>query len=330
MGDKYYVVYPAMPAVLMIPFVAILGNHFSQTMFAAVLGAVDVVLVYWLVMRLNLSRLTAILVSLFFGLGTNLWYLSSIGSAWYIAHNVGLLFLLLSLIEVLGRRRWWLIGLLMGLSFWARTTIIFGGIFFLINYWREFWPLKKVSVKNWLQLGGGVGLLILIDSWYNYIRFNNPSPLSPYQLIPNLDQDPMFKDGFMSWQFIPRHLEAVFWKLPVTQPDFPWLLPSLLSLAVWFTSPALLLVLKVKPSRLMWSCWVAVGMTFGVIMTWAGVGYSQFGYRFAQDFMPFLLILLAVAIGSKPRWYVYVLIGLSILVNLWGVVMLNHYNLYGW
>ncbi len=327
-SNKYYVVYPPMPAILMMPFILWFGESFSQTLFSIFLGSLNVVLAYLLLKRLAFSNITSLLVTVFFGFGTNHWYLSSIGSAWFLAHIVALFFLLLALIETFSKQRLLLIGLSVGASFWARTPIIFTTLFFYIYFWKKFWPINQKNIYNFLIFNLGILLFILLDATYNFLRFGNFSPFIPYYLIPNINSDPVFADGFMNLKFISRHLDAIFLRLPKMQENFPYLVPSLYSTAIWFTSPALLFIFKVKRSLLTLSCGTAILVTFSVIMLWAGVGYAQFGYRFAQDIMPFLLILVANGIGNKPNRVVYFLIILSVVMNAWGTILINKFSIF--
>src|SRR3989304_4055883 len=140
---KYYVVYPPMPAILLMPYVYLFAEKASQTMFSILLGSLNVVLVYLLCKRLNFSIKTSLLVTFSFAFGTNHWYLSSVGSAWFIAHITALFFLLLALLETFGKQRLLLIGLLLGGSFWARTPVIFTAFFFYIYFWSRFWPVGR-------------------------------------------------------------------------------------------------------------------------------------------------------------------------------------------
>jgi hypothetical protein len=320
---KYYVVYPPMPAVVMIPAAAIFGDNLSQSLFSIFLGSINVCLVYFLGKILQFGQKTSILMALFFGFGTNHWFLANVGSAWYIAHIVALFFLLLALIETFGKGRLWLIGLLIGASFEARTTVIFTTVFFYLYFWRKFWPVNKKSIWNFINLSGGILGFIAIDAIYNFARFGNFSVLSPYQLIPRISGDPIFQEGFMNFHYIPRHFQALFTQLPVFQNAWPYIIPTLYSLPIWLTSPWILLLIKTKRNFLALCSILAIIPTLFIISLWGGVGFAQFGYRFAQDFMPFLLILLGLSIGKKPAWYVYLFLIASILVNFWGVVVIN-------
>jgi hypothetical protein len=327
-GNKYYVVYPPMPAILMMPLALVLGNEAPQTLFSIFLGGINAVLVFFLILKLKLSKKTAFIVTAFFAFGTNHWYLSSVGSSWFIAHVIALFFLLLALIETFSKQRLFLIGLLVGASFWARTPVIFAIFFFWVYFWKKFYPLNIKNFKNFIFLNLGVFIFVFLDAYYNYLRFSNFSPLAPYNLIPGLENDPIFKDGFMSVRFIPRHLEALFTKLPEIKNTFPYLIPSLLSTPIWLTSPLLFYIFKSPFKNLLTKAsWVGVVAPFSIIILWAGVGYAQFGYRFIQDIMPFLLILISLGIGKKPSKIVYILLLLSILVNAWGIILINKFDL---
>lgn len=327
-NNKYYVVYPPMPAIVLMPYVLIFGENASQTIFSAVLGSLNAVLVYVFLKRLNQSRKTSLLITFFFAFGTNHWYLSSVGSAWFIAHITALFFLLLALIETFGKQRLLLIGLLIGASFWARTPVIFTTLFFYIYLWKKFWPVNKKNFYNFLLLNLGIVFFVLLDAGYNFLRFGNFSPLSPYQLIPDIYLDPRFKDGFMNIKFIPLHIDAILLRLPDITNHFPYLIPSLYSTAIWFTSPALIFIFNVKRTAINIASWAAVILTLSVIFSWAVVGFAQFGYRFAQDVMPFLLILTAYGIGQKPDKFAYLLVALSIIVNFWGTILINKFNIF--
>lgn len=325
-GNKYYVAYPPMPAILLIPFVAFFGQQFPQALFSILLGSINPLILFSLLKKIKISFRTSLITTIFFGFGTNYWYLTTVGSAWYLAHVVALFFLLLAIRETLGKQRLIIIGIFLGATYWSRSTAIFTLPFFLFYMKTKFLPINKKSISNLMSLGFGLVFFIFLDGIYNCLRFGDFSPLSPYLKIPESQRMESLKSGFMSFKNIPLHLDAIFLRLPHFQNSWPYIIPSLYSLAIWFTSPAIIFILKAKKSLLMLSSWLAIIPTFFVISFWMVVGYSQFGYRFAQDFMPFALILVALGIGQKPKFLAYLLISLSVIANLWGVIMINFLN----
>jgi hypothetical protein len=84
--------------------------------------------------------------------------------------------------------------------------------------------------------------------------------------------------------------------------------------------------------RLVVACWAAIVAL--VIINWmfAATGWAQFGYRYGLDFMPFLWFLVVLAV-RRVRWHHAVLIGLAVLINLWGVLWIFKFapmQLFGW
>ncbi len=325
---KYFVALPPMPAIIMTPFVYIFGEFFSETVFSITLGSINVVLVYLLIKKLNFSQHLAVFMAVFFAFGTNHYFLSSVGSSWYLAHIVALFFLLSALIETCTKKRLILVGLLLGASFWARTSVLFTIPFFHLYLYEKFWPISKEKIVDFIKLSFGVAFFILIDAFYNFLRFGNFSPLAPYNLIQNVDTNTVVNGVYMSISYIPRHIDALFFRVPKLSEQAPYFIPSLYATAIWFTSPLLIYIFKAKKSLLMISCTLAIISALLVVIQWAGVGFSQFGYRFAQDFMPFLLILVAIGLGKKPSKIAYILLILSIIINFWGTITINKFHLY--
>lgn len=327
-NGKYYVAPPPMPAIVMMPIVSLFGQHVSETTFAIILASVNASLVYLLLRKLNFSNRCAFYVTTFFALGTNHWYLASVGSSWYLSHIVALFFLLLALIEGNGKKRLLLIGFLLGASFWSRSSVIFATLFFYILFWRQFWPVNFKHLLNFSKLNLGLLFFVILDFGYNYLRFGQFHPLTPYQLIQNVDPNTVINGVYMSLSYSSKHLDALIFRLPKLVDHFPYLIPSLYATAIWFTSPAIILIFRVRRNLLTLASWVALMAIFLVVVQWAGVGFTQFGYRFAQDFMPFILILMALSIGRNPILLAYFLLAWSIIINAGGVILINKFNLW--
>jgi hypothetical protein len=57
-------------------------------------------------------------------------------------------------------------------------------------------------------------------------------------------------------------------------------------------------------------------------------GYAQFGYRFGVDFYPFLILLTIKNVsGTNLRWHHYLLLIMGVIVNAWGTILINKFNL---
>ena len=98
--------FPPLPAVLLMPFVAIFGLATNSQLFGVFLGAINVALAWRMTMRLTDRRAVAVLATVFFGFGTVAWYASMLSTTWFLAHVVAITFILLAITLALdGERR---------------------------------------------------------------------------------------------------------------------------------------------------------------------------------------------------------------------------------
>lgn len=104
--------------------------------------------------------------------------------------------------------------------------------------------------------------------------------------------------------------------------DIPWrinLLPFWVMIAV-----SIGLAVKTR-DRLVIACWAAIIPLTMANWIFAATGWAQFGYRYGLDFMPFLWLLVVLAVGKQVKWYHLALILAAIAVNLWGVLWIYQF-----
>lgn len=82
--------------------------------------------------------------------------------------------------------------------------------------------------------------------------------------------------------------------------------------------------------RLIIACWAAIIPIMVTIFLFAATGWTQFGYRYALDIYPFLLLLVVKAVGNRIRWYHMTLIVASVVINLWGIVWIYQFEASGY
>lgn len=215
---RWYVAGSPMPALLMLPFVALFGTGFSDVLFSVVVGALDVALVYALLgsflqiperslsraesqdaphsstPRRSAQRAGSFVISesarrwitLLFALGTPFWYLASLGTYWFTAHVVVVLFTLLATREALTRQRWFLVGLWLACAGFARPTALFLAPFYLVlMFYQPRYPQQASLVtrdslrftpdvfRSLALLGLALALGFFAHFAYNYARFRS-------------------------------------------------------------------------------------------------------------------------------------------------------------
>jgi hypothetical protein len=86
--DRAQLPFPPLPALVLVPFVTVWGLGTNAAVVAAVLGAVNVVLCWLMLLGVTPRRSAALLGTVFYGFGTVAWYAAMLGTTWYLAHVV--------------------------------------------------------------------------------------------------------------------------------------------------------------------------------------------------------------------------------------------------
>jgi len=320
---RFYIVYPPMPALLALPFVFLFGPNFPQQIIAHLLGAGIVILTILTSLKIRKDNKLAVWSGILIGFGSIVWYLSSVGSVWYLGQISSAFFLTAAIYEVITKKRTFLVGLFIGAAYLSRIHVIISLPFFIYALKINF-KIESQNIKKFITLGFGLFPFLAFDAIYNFIRFGVPWDKG-YFLVPGLLTEPWMSKGIVNIAYIPNHLQLLFLQLPKFLKVFPYIEPSWYGLAIWITTPAFVFSLKASlKEKLNILAWLAIFSIFAVVSIRGGTGWTQFGYRYAVDFYPFLVFLTIKGISkSKLKWYHWLLLVLSVIVNLWGVIMIN-------
>jgi hypothetical protein len=229
-----------------------------------------------------------------------------------------------------------LAGFVFGVAALARLSVIFGAPFFVFvggggSYWRRAFSAG---------LGAAIPLLLFLG--YNLLSTGhlfNPAYDWLYHheylgyMPPDLTIDTSL--GIEDPGHIPTNLLIMFGWPPVVHPEcWPSLLspppecvvlkPDQVGMSLLLTSPAYMLIAPIVAAawrqRLVLGSALAVVVIATVNLMHFSQGWVQFGYRFSNDFAPFAVILVALAIAwLGVRWLSLGLVAVSIAVNAWGV-----------
>ena len=309
--SRSYVVYPPMPAVLLVPFALFFGVEISQVyptiIFASLAGA------FFFLFLLKLTKAkNAVILSALLLFGTNFFMTSLIGRSWYFAHICAVLFLAIALYFAESKKPV-LAGLFYVFAGLSRLPVLlaFPALLFLL----------KPKIKDIYKFFTPVVVLLILYAEYNFIRFGSFTQTG-YSLIPGVLDEPWFKEGIFSVSYILRNLEAIFLYFPKFINQFPFVSISPIGLALWIVTPALLLLVFVWKNRLSRVMILTSLLVLLPSLLHGSVGFSQFGYRFSLDAILLLITALIPIVETKPR-LAYVLIAISVLINFY-VVILYH------
>lgn len=319
---RFFVMNPPFPAVLLLPLVALRGTLARQEVASQMTGAVGAALLLLAAARILPRPRDYLWLGLLAAFGTILWYLSAVGSTWYMAHVVGAAALSLGVWETLGRRRPVVLGLAVGIAYLSRYPNIMALAFFALatvpvwapgglRRWRE------VDLGYLIRLAAPVALALLLHMLYNWARFETLTDIA--QTLRKV-KDPWFERGLLDLSYVPRHLDILFRARPLFVPQPPYALIPWWGLAIWVTTPAFVYALRAPLTLETAGAWLGVASVAFLNFLWGTTGWTQFGYRFIADVYPLLFLLTARGMRGRVPWPAKVLIVLSVLVNTWGVL----------
>ena len=307
---------PTVPYLPLVPFAALWP--FSRWIVSAVIGIVAGWLALPLARRYGPGGTADYWLAALGAFGTLLFTLTIEGDFYYLAHLEAVLLTFLALIEWHDRRRPWVVGLLIGLAALARPTLLVVAVPFGLALLAEAEDRMKAAVTFALPL-----LVVLaVTGWWDYVRFGSPFETG-YDIawIEGPLQE-LRDQGLFSIVHVPTNL-ALFLGGGFTVRDaFPWLVPSIEGHSILLTTPALLIAvgasLRERLNQVLWAA--AIMAAVPVFMYYGGGGAGTYGYRYAMDFVPFLVALVAIALRDRFGNLERVLIGLSVCFVCYGYV----------
>lgn len=316
--DKHYVVYPPMPAVVLIPFVAIFGENFNQKWASIFIAGLSIGFFYLLVGRFTKEKWIQVSLTALLAFGTNFYFTALAGTSWYFAHICAVFFTILSLLCASSKRPF-LSGIFLGASFLSRlpTILIFPVLAYLVV--REEGNKERLRVLT--KFSVMIACAIIIFGLYNYFRFGRTTETG-YSLIPGILEEPWFSKGVFDFSYLLRNLEAAFASFPQISAHFPYFVPSNYAMAIYISSPALLLVFatKIKEGAVRFLVLSSALASLPGFLH-ATVGFTQFGYRFSLDYIVLLILILVFSFERVDRKVAIPFVALSIAINLYVVYL---------
>lgn len=344
----WYVAFPPLPAILMLPLVAIFQLSYQAVItltFSLGMGILNIALMLWVLrrfvhycaveapeaLRTHYSFGTLAFLLVFFALGTEHLYATMQGNVWYLAHVVATTFLLLYIGETLGKRRPWLAGIFLGLAALSRSTTLFAFPFYLLLVFVHERRQPRVMWRQWIIFGAMLALFLLGMLLYNEARFGSFLDFGYSTMNVNpLVRNDLHTFGQFNKHFIRINLPYMFWNPPVLLKTFPYVSFNPFGTGIFWTMPALLfafLSFRYRERR-----WLAAALLSACILPiilllmYFNTGWYQFGYRFAMDFLPFALLLAALGMRGRIGWFERSLILLAVLVNVWGYYVFAYHR----
>ncbi|HZF53016.1 MAG TPA: hypothetical protein VE093_30395 [Polyangiaceae bacterium] len=341
--DRYYISFPPFPAVLLLPLVKLAGSpeRVRDGQFFLWFAGIAPAVLFLALEKLRRagrnprSERENIALALLFAFGSVYWFSAVQGTVWFVAHVVGAALATLYIYASIDARHPILAGLALGLGFATRTPLGFAFPLFVYEAFRvsrRADPPPKATFA--LQIAGAdvrsfAARLILFGApaaavlgvllWHNAARFHDPLEFG-HKLLDVAWRARMEKWGLFSYHYLGRNLAVVLTSLPYTSvPGVPFQINAH-GVALWLTTPLYAWALwPRRPGPLFAALAVTAGAVALPSLLYQNSGWIQFGYRFSNDFAPFLFLMIALSRRRMGASF-WLLAAFAVAVNAFGAV----------
>ena len=328
-NGRHYVIEAPLPAVLLLPYVAIAGTAANQTLLAVVLAAVAIGAAWELAERLGVEAEANVWLCAFLLAGTDLLWCAMLGDVWFIAHVAAVCFTMLALVELCGKRRGWPVALWAICAAESRFTMALAVPVFvvLLAADRAQPDVLRFDLRARVRPLAGFAAVLAVGAvlwvWYNLARWGTPADIG-YTTWYHQDQAGMPTGSPFRLEYLRYQLWSFFEQYPAIASTWPWFQPSYSGVALTWTSPALVYAFFARrPAALTAALWTATIFTAAPNFVYYVNGFAQYGMRHALDFIPFLFALMCLAARPGLALWARILIAYSFAASFYGVWFWN-------
>ena len=325
---KCYLTHPPMPAIILLPLVAISGLEVNQALVSVFLAALTAALVYRVTRAMTQDIRTQVLFTVLFMFGTIFWYTAANGGVWFISHSIAVMFLFLAIYATLVLKNPLLAGIGLGAAYLTRNDCAWAIIFLVIMFsgrelLRADGPVnstggeagatqllarlaRRVNLKALVLIAVGTLPFVLFSFWFNYARFGDILDSgymhSEQNYQPQLSY--LYVNGLFDISYLHRNVPVAFERAPLFTTEPPYVIPYGYGMAIWMTTPAFLYAFfaGVKDKRIIAALGIGLAAaTSSILWTAASLGWDlgplDADLTSSWQFMPFWAGI-AVGIGA--------------------------------
>ena len=335
---RWYVSFPPLPAILLLPFVAVFGLGTLDTLFWVLFAGLGPMLLFLVLRFLSESGQSQrsvrddLLVTALFAVGSVYYFVAVQGAVWFAAHVVATAFVCLYLLFSFGARRPAAAGFVLGLAFLCRPATLLLAPFFVLQAIRAGrQPGRGASsaqaqcFHSFALFALPLTLILAATMWHNAARFGDVFEFG-HRFLQIRWRSRIETWGLFSTHYLPRNLTVFLLSVPWWTSSSPFVRISRHGLSLWFSSPNLLWSLwpkKLDATSL--ALWAGVLPTAICTLLYQNSGWIQFGYRFSLDYLPLLFVLVALS-GRRFGAAFLCCACFAIAVNTFGAVTFDRFT----
>lgn len=330
-NGNWYVAFPPLAAILMLPSVARGGvESIDPVSFSTFWGALGIAW-FWLgldgLRQKGIAKMdsgSTLWLTALLGFGSAFYYITISSQIWFISHVLAVAFCCLAFWLATDTDHPMLVGLALAIGMLARPTIGITALFFVGILAAKNKAVKQnlkslllIAVKMALPMAAITVALLA----YNYLRFQNWLDFGYTTMnVGDALKTNLINSGQFNISYFPKDFFYTFLAAPSFSKNCPYLTPSYQGMSLFIAMPVLfLLFLTFSKREWVIAADASILLSLSTLLVYFNTGASQFGNRFSLDYIVPLIAIFAVAAEKKKySWLIKPFIILGIIINTLG------------
>lgn len=325
-NGKYYLSFPPLPSVVMLPFVLLFGERTPSNLVSALYGIFTAMIAYKILKKAGMKRGGAVFFAIAYVWGSNMLWLSTSGGVWFLAQ--GLNMLLLTACVYFAQQK-------MQMAAYAMAALAVGcrpfSVCMFLPLMAYFYMVDKDRPRA-DRIGGQIRHLIipafiaLCYMLYNYVRFDNVLEFG-HNYLPEFTRS---EKGQFSLSYILPNLYNLLLRPVTLRADLTLEYPLFDGFMFYIANPMFLIwfaavvkdVRQKKLDAVRLCIVIAVLIELLLLCAHKTLGGWQFGARYTVDMLPMALMYLLLK-KDEPGGISAFIMAAGMMFNLYGALAMT-------
>lgn len=325
-NGKYYLSFPPLPSVVMLPFVLLFGERTPSNLVSALYGIFTAMIAYKILKKAGMKRGGAVFFAIAYVWGSNMLWLSTSGGVWFLAQ--GLNMLLLTACVYFAQQK-------MRVAAYAMAALAVGcrpfSVYMFLPLMAYFYMADKDRPMADRIRGQIRSLIIpafiaLCYMLYNYVRFGNVLEFG-HNYLPEFTES---EKGQFSLSYILPNLYNLLLRPVTLRADLTLEYPLFDGFMFYIANPMFLIwfaavvkdVLQKKLDVVRLCIVIAILAELLLLCAHKTLGGWQFGARYTVDMLPMALMYLLLK-KDEPGGISAFIMAAGMMFNLYGALAMT-------
>ena len=325
-NGKYYLSFPPLPSVVMLPFVLLFGEKTPSNLVSALYGIFTAMIAYKILKKAGMKRGGAVFFAIAYVWGSNMLWLSTSGGVWFLAQ--GLNMLLLTACVYFAQQK-------MRVAAYAMAALAVGcrpfsvcmflplmAYFYMVDKYRPRADRIRGQIRP-LIIPAFIALCYML---YNYVRFGNVLEFG-HNYLPEFTES---EKGQFSLSYILPNLYNLLLRPVTLRADLTLEYPLFDGFMFYIANPMFLIwfaavvkdVRQKKLDAVRLCIVIAVLIELLLLCAHKTLGGWQFGARYTVDMLPMALMYLLLK-KDEPGGISAFIMAAGMMFNLYGALAMT-------